>query len=438
MTATVAELVENARVVVTAGSGGVGKTSVAAVLGMEAAKAGRSVVVVTIDPARRLADALGLTAALDAIGDGAIATTTERPADAASAPDGEAASVSVTAAVTATPTLVEGDWSGELSVVMLDAKSTFDSLVHAGAGDDAQADRIIANPIYRSISGALSGTQEYMASEKLHQLASDGRWDLVVVDTPPTRNALDFLTAPDRLLRFFDHRLYKLLTAPSRGVFKVANVAAQTFLRTVSRLVGAEVIEDVIEFFNAFEGMEAGFRERAQAVDDLLRADDTAFVLVASPRRDTVAEARYFAEHLSDLGIEVNAAIVNRMTPRHLVANAKVGKWLTQLDVDLDAIGRPDVSEAGAASSRGSKASKARGAGSKSAGSKAASVDESAPFVALASNLFELTRAAELEDEHLGGLREVVGDAPVVLVPQLEREVCDMDGLAELGRWVLA
>ncbi len=182
---------------------------------------------------------------------------------------------------------------------MLDTKSTFDDLVTRNATDPEQAERILQNRFYRNISGALSGTQEYMAMEKLYELHQQTDFDLVVVDTPPTRNALDFIDAPRRLSRFLDHRLFRMVTSPGRGIVKAVNMAAQTFLRTVAKVVGAEVIDDAIAFFQAFEGMEQGFRERADAVFHLLSDDDTAFVLVASPRRDTIEEARFFATKLA-------------------------------------------------------------------------------------------------------------------------------------------
>ena len=174
--ATLRELVEQRRILVCCGSGGVGKTTTAAVLALEAARAGRRAVVVTIDPAKRLADALGLEG------------------------------------LTGTPSRIEGDWPGELWALMLDTKSTFDDLVVENASSPEQGERILTNRFYRNISGALSGTQEYMAMEKLYELNQRTEFDLVVVDTPPTRNALDFIDAPRRLTRFLDHRLFRMIT----------------------------------------------------------------------------------------------------------------------------------------------------------------------------------------------------------------------------------
>jgi anion-transporting ArsA/GET3 family ATPase len=279
---SVGEALGNASVVVCCGSGGVGKTTTAAVLGLELAARGRRVVVVTIDPARRLADALGLPGGL-----------------------------------TNDPTRLDvgSTGPGELWAVMLDTRATFDGLVRANAPTPEQAERILANGFYRNIAGALSGTQEYMAAERLHALSRDERFDVVVVDTPPTRNALDFLDAPGTLARFLDHPLFKLLMMPTRRGLKVLNVAAQPLLRTIGKVVGGSVLADAIAFFQAFEGMETGFRRRADEVMALLRAPTTRYLLVASPKLDTVDEARWFAQKLRDHHLEVAALVVNRCTP---------------------------------------------------------------------------------------------------------------------------
>ena len=198
-----AQLVGERSIIICWGSGGVGKTTTAAAIAVEGARQGRRACVVTIDPAKRLADALGLAGGL-----------------------------------TNEPRRIAGPWPGELWAVMLDTKTTFDNLVVTYAADAEQAERILANRFYRNISGALSGTQEYMAAEKLYELHEEADFDLVVVDTPPTRNALDFLDAPERLNRFLDHRLYRILMTPTRAYLKAVNVAAQAFLRTLSKVVG--------------------------------------------------------------------------------------------------------------------------------------------------------------------------------------------------------
>ena len=347
-------LVGNADIIVTAGSGGVGKTTTAAVLALEGARRGRRAVVVTIDPAKRLADALGLEG------------------------------------LSNTPSKIEGDWSGELWAMMLDTKSTFDDLVARHSTDPQQVERILANRFYKNISGALSGTQEYMAMEKLYELHNAGQFDLVVVDTPPTRHALDFIDAPQRLTRFLDHRLYRILMTPTRGIMKAANVAAQAFVRTLSKVVGAEVIDDAITFFTAFSGMEEGFKHRASTVFELLASERTAFVLVASPRRDTVDEADFFARRLGEAGISVRALIVNRMHPRF-------------------------------------------GDGLAEATRERARTLEGSELGGLYSNLADFRLVASREEEHLAGLAERVAPAPVLRVPFLQSDVHDLDGLSEVG-----
>ncbi len=276
------DVVAGADVVVCCGSGGVGKTTTAAVIGIEAARRGRRVVVVTIDPARRLADALGLADGLS----------------------GEPQ-----------PVTLDIGGTGGLWAMMLDTPAMFERVVRAHAADPEQAERIVGNRFYLNIAGALSGTQEYMASEALHELHGDERFDLVVVDTPPSRNALDFLDAPGVLSRFLDHKAFKLLMAPTRTGMKFVAVATQPLLKAIGRVVGSDVLADAVAFFQAFAGMEVGFRERAEAVTALLHDDRTRFVLVSSPQRDTLGEATWFADQLAEQGFTVAAAVVNRLHP---------------------------------------------------------------------------------------------------------------------------
>ncbi|MCC5953479.1 MAG: ArsA family ATPase [Acidimicrobiia bacterium] len=341
-------------IIVCTGSGGVGKTTTAAVMALEGARAGRKAVVVTIDPAKRLADALGLEGLTNA------------------------------------PSEIDGDWPGSLSALMLDTKSTFDDLVRKHAESPDQAERILENRFYRNISGALSGTQEYMAMEKLYELHEDYDFDLIVVDTPPTRNALDFLDAPRRLTRFLDHRLYRILMAPTRGFVRAVNVAAQAFLRTVSKVVGGEVVEDAVTFFSAFDGMEQGFKDRADRVLELLGHDETAFLLVTAPRRDLIEEGTFFAERLGEADIEVRALIVNRVHPR--------------------------FSSAAPAALRERSATLA-----------------GTDLGALYGNLADFAAIAETEERHLATLAEHVGSAPVVRVPFLSTDIHDLGGLELIG-----
>ena len=330
-------------IVVCCGSGGVGKTTTAAAVALEGARRGRRACVVTIDPAKRLADALGLDE------------------------------------LTNSPGKIEGDWPGELWALMLDTKSTFDNLVTRYAASPEQAEGILRNGLYRNISGALSGTQEYMAMEKLYELQEEGRFDLIVVDTPPTRNALDFIDAPRRLTRLLDNRIFRLLIMPTRAYVKAVSFATQAFLRTVSKVIGGQVVSDAVAFFQAFEGMEQGFRERAQHVMSLLADPGTAFVLVASPRRDAVEEALYFAEKLLESDIGVDALVVNRLHPRF----------------------------------GGGAVDRDRGG--------------------LYANLADFRDIAAREEDHFAALAEKVAPAPVARVPFLADDVHDLDGLGTVG-----
>ena len=374
MTVHIDEIVDDRRIVICCGTGGVGKTTTAAVIALEGARRGRNACVVTIDPARRLADALGLEHLTNdpvEIDPELWARRGEDDHD-----------------------LVPG---GRLSAMMLDTKSTFDVLVTRNAGSPEQAQRILANTFYRNVSGALGGTQEYMAMEKLHQLHDEGDFDLIVVDTPPTRHALDFLDAPKRLTRLLDNRVFRLLMMPTRAYLRVASVAVQTFLRTVARVVGSEVIEDVVAFFRAFEGMEEGFRERAQVVGALLADPSTAFVLVTSPRRDAMEEAIFFAHRLAEAGQSVQALIVNRVHP-------SFGDEA------------PGGLRAAAATLRSN------------------SSDAAARLAALYDNLADFREIAALEHQHIGRLRDRIGgDTALVYVPYLPHDVHDFTTLHEVG-----
>ena len=277
---------EQVRIVVCCGAGGVGKTTTAAALGLWAAEHGRKVVVLTIDPARRLAQSLGLTE-LD---------NTPRPVAGA------------------------GARGGSLDAMMLDMKRTFDEVVEQHAAPDKAA-QILANPFYQAVSSSFAGTQEYMAMEKLGQLRAEadrtGRWDLVVVDTPPSRSALDFLDAPKRLGSFLDGRFIRLLTAPAkaggRAGFKVFSVGVQVVTSTMSKLLGGQLLQDVQTFVAALDTMFGGFRERADQTYALLKAAETAFVVVATPERDALREASYFAGRLDEEGMPLAGLVVNRV-----------------------------------------------------------------------------------------------------------------------------
>jgi len=329
----------------------VGKTTVSATFALAAARLGRRSCVVTVDPARRLADALGVE----------------------SLPN--------------TPTEVKGPWPGRLHALMLDSKGTFDDLVEHYARTPEQAESILANRLYQNLAGALSGTQEYMAMEKLYELVSSKEFDIVVVDTPPTRNALDLLDAPRRLTRFLENRLFRALLVPTRMSLRAVGVATQALLRTVAKVAGAEIVQDAVTFFQAFEGMEDGFRTRASAVRELLADPGTAYILVTSARPDAVAEASFFAEKLNERDVEVAALVVNRLAPSFGVPDAAAGAATVPVPVPVPGLD------------------------------------------ALESNLAELNEVAALEAAAYGGLAAQVAPAPVGRIPLFGQDVHELEGL---------
>ena len=278
--------VRTAELLLTCGPGGVGKTTTAAALGVAAARSGRRTVVVTVDPARRLADALGLDAAAAA-------------ADEPHRVDG----------------ITKRATDGELYALMLDAEKTFDRLVRDQAGSRKQADAILDNPVYRAISGSLSGAQEYMAIERLHQLHTSGEWDLVIVDTPPSRHAIDLLEAPDRLVGFLSHPVYRTLTVGQRTFAKITDAASSMFLWAVKRLAGPQIVEDTVQFFRSLANIEGGLRSRAKDVSRLLRSPDTAFVVVSSPRAEAVGEAEHLLDAIAEKGFPLSGVVVNLIHP---------------------------------------------------------------------------------------------------------------------------
>ncbi|MQA05770.1 MAG: AAA family ATPase [Streptosporangiales bacterium] len=273
------------RIVVCCGSGGVGKTTTAAALGLRAAELGRSTVVLTIDPARRLAQSMGL-AELDNV-----------------------------------PRRVPGvDTSagGDLWAMMLDMKRTFDEIVEAHT-DPKRASQILANPFYQSLSAGFAGTQEYMAMEKLGQLRAADEWDLIVVDTPPSRSALDFLDAPERLGRFLDGRFIRLLVGPAksggRTYLKMLTAGFGMVTGALTKVLGTQLLKDAQTFVTALDTMFGGFRERADATYRLLQASGTAFLVVAAPEPDALREASYFVERLSRDSMPLAGLVLNRVHP---------------------------------------------------------------------------------------------------------------------------
>lgn len=269
------------RIVVCCGSGGVGKTTTAAALGLRAAERGRKVVVLTIDPARRLAQSMGIDS---------LDNTPRRVKG------------------------VEGD--GELHAMMLDMKRTFDEIVEAHADGDRAA-AILGNPFYQSLSAGFAGTQEYMAMEKLGQLRARDEWDLIIVDTPPSRSALDFLDAPKRLGSFLDGKLIRVLLAPAkvggRAGMKFLNVGMSMMTGALGKLLGGQLLKDVQTFVAAMDSMFGGFRTRADATYKLLQAPGTAFLVVAAPERDALREAAYFVKRLAAEDMPLAGLVLNRV-----------------------------------------------------------------------------------------------------------------------------
>ncbi len=272
-------------IIVCCGSGGVGKTTASAALALRAAERGRRVVVLTIDPARRLAQSMGI----EALGN------------------------------TPSPVLgVDPDGGGSLDAMMLDMKRTFDEVVQSQATPE-KARQILENPFYVALSSSFAGTQEYMAMEKLGQIHRDaqraGTYDLIVVDTPPSRSALDFLDAPERLSSFLDGRFIRLLLAPARGPARLMTAGLGLITNALTKILGAQVLRDMQTFVAAFDTLFGGFRQRAQKTFELLQADGTAFVVVAAPEPDALREAAYFVERLSADRMPLAGLIVNRASP---------------------------------------------------------------------------------------------------------------------------
>ncbi|MER0481551.1 ArsA family ATPase [Streptomyces sp. Edi2] len=271
------------RIVVCCGSGGVGKTTTAAALGVRAAERGRRVVVLTIDPARRLAQSMGISE---------LDNVPRQVKD------------------------VDESAGGELHAMMLDMKRTFDEIVE-GHADADRARAILENPFYQSLSAGFAGTQEYMAMEKLGQLRANDEWDLIIVDTPPSRSALDFLDAPKRLGSFLDGKFIRVLMAPAkvggRAGMKFLNVGMSMMTGTLSKLMGGQLLRDVQTFVAAMDTMFGGFRTRADATYRLLQAPGTAFLVVAAPERDALREAAYFVERLAAEQMPLAGLVLNRV-----------------------------------------------------------------------------------------------------------------------------
>jgi anion-transporting ArsA/GET3 family ATPase len=290
MPGSMEQLVAAKEIAVFCGSGGVGKTTTAAaVAAMVAVKQGGKVLVLTVDPARRLANALGL--------EGFGNVEKQVP-------------LSAFAGAGVTP-------RGEMWAAMLDTKQSWDNLVNRHAPDKVTAAKILSNPLYQNISGRFVQSHDYIAMERLYEIQSEGNYDLIVVDTPPTRNALDFLEAPQRMADFFSSRFLRLLTAPARS--RLVNLATKPFYQVADRILGSQFLEDISEFFILFQTMYDGFVERARAVERLLHDRRTTFVVVSTLEAAPAHEAEFFIESLERMQFHLGALVLNKVLPSYLL-----------------------------------------------------------------------------------------------------------------------
>jgi anion-transporting ArsA/GET3 family ATPase len=364
----VADVLADKRVCICGGSGGVGKTTVSAAIAMGAAASGRRVAVVTIDPARRLANSLGL----EELGN------TPRPVDAE-----RFAAAGL-------------EMRGELWAMMLDAKRTFDEVIERLAPDAATRDEIYANRIYRELSNAVAGSQEYTAMSKLYDLHREGDFDLLVLDTPPSRNALDFLDAPDRLTRFLEGRALRLLLRPTGVATRVMGRGTGLLFSVLRRVTGVDLLEDVSVFFRALGGLLSGFRERADAVNELLGDPGTVFLLVTSPEREPIEEAIFFWRKLKAARMPFAGAIVNRV--HHREAEGDAGEVEAALATALgeDLAGR------------------------------------------IAANFRDYQVLARRDRENIARLARELRDERILEVPYLDEDVHDVAGLLRIHRFLFA
>jgi len=367
------------RIIVCCGSGGVGKTTAAAAIGLRAAERGRQACVLTVDPARRLAQSMGLTS-LDN-----------------------------------TPRLVDGvdtSGGGSLHAMMLDMKRTFDEIVEAHADPDRAA-QILANPFYQSLSSSFAGTQEYMAMEKLGQLRHADEWDLIVVDTPPSRSALDFLDAPERLGRFLDGRLIRLLTVPARAgmsYMKVLNAGFSMMTSVLTKILGAQVLKDAQTFVSAFDTMFGGFRERAEWTYRLLQAPGTAFLVVAAPEPDALREASYFVERLDAERMPLAGLILNRVHVSPAARLSAARSLAAAETLDMAAAETPDLRD-----------------GPDGSGPR---YDLAAAVLRMHAERMNLGKRERRLAEHFTSAHPAIPVAEVVAQPE---DVHDLDGLRVIG-----
>ena len=368
---TLGDVLGDKEICICAGSGGVGKTTTSAAIATGMAAQGLKVCVLTIDPAKRLADSLGLKE----LGNEA------RQVD---------------------PKLFEKqgvEMKGELWAMMLDAKATFDELVARQAPDEESRDRVLENRIYQQISSALAGSQEYMAMEKLFELHTDGKFDLLVLDTPPSRNALDFLEAPKRLTQFIEGKSLRMFMKPTGLAARVAGRGAAVALGIFKRLVGFDLLADLAEFFNAFSGMVDGFQARAKRVNKLLADPGTCFLVVTGPQGEPVDEAVYFHRKLVEAKLPFGGVIVNKV---HYPAENLRGESDDLPAALAEKLGDEDLARR------------------------------------VAANFSDYQALAERDARNIERLAKELSTRSVIRVPYLDEDVHDLAGLAEINRYLFA
>jgi len=369
--ASIGDVLEGNRICICAGSGGVGKTTTSAAVALGMASRGHKVCVLTIDPAKRLADSLGLKE----LGNEATRVSPKLFEEQG----------------------IEVENGGELWAMMLDAKETFDALVSRHAEDAEARDRVLNNRIYQQISGALAGSQEYMAMEKLFELHSEGRFDLLVLDTPPSRNALDFLDAPTRLTQFIEGKSLQIFIKPSGFAAKVAGRGAGVVISVLKRIVGFDLLADLSEFFTAFNGMIDGFQDRAHRVNALLGDEQTCFVIVTGSQSESVEEAVFFHSKLVESDMNFGGAIVNRVRYRLGTKIPKVKALTKTLEGEME---DPELAHE------------------------------------VAKNLCEYDVLALRDEKNIKRLREALGDEPVIRIPYLDTDVHDIAGLNQINEYL--
>ncbi|HEX6585590.1 MAG TPA: ArsA-related P-loop ATPase [Solirubrobacterales bacterium] len=366
---SITEITEGRGICICAGSGGVGKTTTSAAIAAGLASRGQKVAVLTIDPAKRLADSLGLKEL-----------------------DNEPRKVD--------PRLFEAagaEMRGELWAMMLDAKATFDELVRKHAPDAETRDRILENRIYRQLSNALAGSQEYMAMEKLFEIHQEGLYDFLVLDTPPSRNALDFLDAPKRLTQFIEGRGMQMFMKPTGLATRVVGRGSSMAMSVLKRITGLDLLTDLSDFFQAFSGMVDGFRERAKRVSELLADPATTFVVVCGPQGEPITEAVYFHRKLVEAKLPVGGVIVNKV---HYETEADLASGEVQTDLN------------------------------------GLLADELADRVA--SNFADYQALAQRDARNVDHLMGELRPKAVIRIPYLDEDVHDLGGLLKIDRYLFA